>query len=86
LIAGVLLAVSGTLVALAVVSAPASASITTQAVSGSDSLNGVACPSATTCYAVGYNSSPEGVVVPITSGTPGSAVTVSGTDQLLGVA
>jgi hypothetical protein len=55
-------------------------------VSGTDQLQGVACSSSTTCYAVGYNSSLEGVVVPITSGTPGSAVTVSGTDDLYGVA
>ncbi len=43
-------------------------------------LSGVACPNATTCVAVGYN-----VVVPITNGTPGAAVTVPGATYLFGV-
>jgi uncharacterized repeat protein (TIGR02543 family) len=60
--------------------------VSTQTIPGTTQLEGVACPSATTCEAVGYNSTPEGVVVPITSGVPGSPVTVSGTSELLGVA
>jgi len=48
-------------------------------------LLGVACPSATTCEALGDNFSGDGVVVPITSGIPGGAVVVPGT-ELLGVA
>ena len=79
-----LLAVSGALVAVAETSASASES--TQTVPGTTQLEGVACPSATICEAVGDNSSGEGVVVPITSGVPGSAVTASGTGQLYGVA
>jgi hypothetical protein len=43
-----------------------------------------ACPSATTCEAVG--SLLEGVVVPITNDTPGAAQAVSGTKQLHAVA
>jgi uncharacterized repeat protein (TIGR02543 family) len=81
-----LLAVSSALVALAVAETSASASVSTQTIPGTTQLEGVACPSATTCEAVGYNSTPEGVVVPITSGVPGSPVTVSGTSELLGVA
>ncbi|HMK63484.1 MAG TPA: hypothetical protein VK386_07680, partial [Acidimicrobiales bacterium] len=55
----------------------------TQAVPGTVQLFGVACPSATTCEAVGLNSaSNEGVVVTITSGTPGTVQAVSGTSDL----
>jgi hypothetical protein len=54
-------------------------------VPGIRGLSGVACPSVTTCEAVGSNSS-GGVVVPITSGTPGSTVVVPGTAALGGVA
>jgi hypothetical protein len=58
-----------------------------EAVSDSTSINGVAC-SATTfdCLAVGANSSNEGVVAGIYDGTPGTAQTVAGTDELSGVA
>jgi hypothetical protein len=60
---------------------------TAQAVSGTIyALQGVACPSGTTCEAVGYNSSFQGAVVPVTNGTPGTAQAVSGTSQLFGVA
>jgi len=58
----------------------------TALVSGTFVLKGVACPSATTCYAVGFNSSSAGVVVPIVNGTPGPVQSVSGTAELLGVA
>ncbi len=76
------------------VAAPASAS-TVQVVPGTFLLEGVACPSATTCVAVGYNSlpitsggpsTPEGVVVPITKGVPGTPQMVPGTFILSGVA
>ena len=85
-LSSLILAVSGGLVALAVAETSASAGVSTQTVTGTTQLEGVACPSATTCEAVGYNSTPEGVVVPITSGVPGTPVTVSGTSELLGVA
>ena len=83
MLVSLLLAVSGALVAVAETSASASES--TQTVPGTTQLEGVACPSATICEAVGDNSSGEGVVVPITSGVPGSPVTVSGTEFLNGV-
>ncbi len=58
-----------------------------QAVSGTNlDLLGVACPTATTCVAVGENASFQGMVVPITNGTPGTAVVVPGTVGLEGVA
>jgi hypothetical protein len=81
----VILAVSAGLVVLEVAGTPALAS-STVAVSGTMDLYGVACPSATYCEAVGWNSSDEGVIVPITSGTPGSAVVVTGTEFLDGIA
>ena len=65
---------------------PASVSTTTQVVSGISVLNGVACASATTCEAVGVNSLGQGVVVPITNGTPGVAQVVSGAFELRSVA
>ena len=51
---------------------------------GNQFLNGVACGSATFCVAVGADSG-EGVVVPISGGTPGSAELVSGTVLLSAV-
>jgi hypothetical protein len=43
------------------------------------SLYGVACPSASSCEAVGSNETlTAGVVVPITNGTPGNPITVPG--------
>jgi peptidoglycan/xylan/chitin deacetylase (PgdA/CDA1 family) len=65
--------------------APASAGATVQEVPGY-ALLGVACPTATTCEAVGGNNSQQEVVVPITNGIPGSAQPVSGTTELAGVA
>ena len=65
----------------------ASAATGTQAVPGTSYLAGVACPSATTCEAVGDNpNSSQGLVVPITNGAPGSAQPVPGTTELAGVA
>ena len=49
------------------------------AVSGTGELYGMACPTVTTCEAVGTNSLNQGVVVPIINGTPGSAQVVPGT-------
>jgi hypothetical protein len=46
----------------------------------------VACPTSTSCVAVGAGSS-GGVVVPVTAdGIPGQASTVPGTSELVGVA
>ncbi len=59
---------------------------TPQVVSGTSVLSGMACPSATTCEAVGYNALGQVVVVPITNGTPGTAQVVAGTSFLSGVA
>ncbi|MGH9127139.1 MAG: hypothetical protein ACRDZ8_20820, partial [Acidimicrobiales bacterium] len=73
---------------LAVLSAsPASAVTigTAQVVPGTLQLQGVSCPSATTCLAVGYTSSFQGVVVPITNGTPGAPQVVPGTALFLAV-
>ena len=56
-------------------------------VSGTFSLLGVACSSATSCLAVGYKRRGDanvGVVVSITNGIPGAATPVTGTDVLLG--
>ena len=74
--AALLLVVTGTLS----VAAPASAQagpVSLSTVSGAVILYGVACPTAATCEAVGANASGQGVVVPITSGTPGTAKVVS---------
>ncbi len=51
---------------------------TAQVVSGTYWLFDVACPSATTCEAVGGNASGLGVVVPINNGTPGTPQVVPG--------
>ncbi|HMK96355.1 MAG TPA: hypothetical protein VK425_02350, partial [Acidimicrobiales bacterium] len=45
----------------------------------------VACPTSTTCYAVGADHT-AGMIAPITDGTPGTAEDVSGTLELTGVA
>ena len=67
---------------IALAPAPASAAITFQFIPGSllDSL-GVACPTSSTCYAVGDPSAqtPPAYVVPITNGSPGTPVAVSET-------
>ena len=44
-------------------------------------LNAVACPTATDCLAVG-DGAQGAVIVPITNGTPGTAVPISGTSSL----
>jgi hypothetical protein len=49
-------------------------------------LYGIACPSATTCYAVGYdNANDADAVTTITSGQPGAAVTVPDAWYLNGI-
>jgi hypothetical protein len=56
---------------------------------GLSGISAVACPTTTTCYAVGYlngSSSTSGAVVTITNGVPSSAQTVSGTGTLTGIA
>lgn len=76
--------------ALAVTVAPASAAtFNVQPVPGTRVLNEVACPTATTCVAVGQfddATGGHGVVVPITNGVPGAAQVVAGTGVLFGVA
>jgi len=74
--------------ALGVVAAvPASATaVVAQPVPGTTYLTSVACPSATTCGAVGRigdssAASSQGVVVTITNGIPGTAKAVTGTDS-----
>jgi peptidoglycan/xylan/chitin deacetylase (PgdA/CDA1 family) len=59
-----------------------------QAIPGTVQFNGIACASAIGCDAVGFSlsSTPaQGVVVPLTNGTPGGAQT-PGTADLLGIA
>ncbi len=87
-IAGAVLLVAGMLGALGPqLPAMADSVGTVHAATGTSSLDGVACSSATTCVAVGTSSSSEeGVVVPITKGTPGSAVPASATFGLNAVA
>ncbi len=52
-----------------------------------DSLNGIACPSSTSCIAVGQNSNDaEGVVVPVDGSSTGTPIMVSGTIALFAVA
>ncbi|HEX4539307.1 MAG TPA: hypothetical protein VH112_03605, partial [Acidimicrobiales bacterium] len=51
---------------------------TAQPAPGTSSLHGVACPTVTTCEAVGYNASFQAVVVTVTNGVPGTAQVVSG--------
>jgi hypothetical protein len=66
-------------------SVAAAASVNNVSVPGTTILNGVACLSPTTCLAVGFGPS-EGVVVPITSGAPGSVTDVASTASLEAVA
>ncbi len=76
--------------ALAATVAPASAdTFNVQPVPGIFSLAAVACPTATTCLAVGSGPGPNGntgIVVPIINGVPGTPQTVPGTFGLTGVA
>jgi len=51
-----------------------------QAVAGTYFLSGVACPSASSCLAVGQSAAGDDVLVPITDGVAGSAV--AGSDQV----
>jgi len=76
---------------MAVGIAPAGASTTSTVVPGTASLRDVACPTASTCVAVGQSSNPtQGVVaaVSVTSAgvTPGGVHAVPGTLALVGVA
>jgi large repetitive protein len=58
-----------------------------QNVAGTYFLDGITCPSSSTCFAVGVNASNNvGVVVPIINGTAGAAQTVAGTEVLNGIA
>ncbi len=77
-----------TLAPLALLSALPAAAVTlgtAQVVPGALQLQGVSCPSATGCLAVGYNDSFQGVMVPIINGIPGAAQVVPGTGPLNGV-
>jgi hypothetical protein len=58
--------------------------VSAQPVPGTDSLNGIACSSATYCVAVGADSG-EGVIVPITDGVPGTPDMVPSTTSLKAV-
>ncbi len=71
--------------AFAVAGATSAASASTTGVSGTTFLQGIACESATTCFAVGTTGT-EGVVVEIDGGTVGTVTDVSSTSDLLGVA
>jgi hypothetical protein len=81
------------------IAVPASASTSTQPVPGTTALSGVACSTATTCEAVGLIPAPppttgstpppgftQGVLVPITNGSPGSVQDLPATQSLLGAA
>jgi hypothetical protein len=58
-----------------------------QTVSDSEGLFDIACPSSSSCLAVGVNASnTEGAIVPITNGAAGPAQSVTGTDGLIGIA
>jgi hypothetical protein len=46
--------------------------------SGTALLNGIACPKATKCEVVGENDSDQGVVLPLSGGTPGTVQVLSG--------
>ncbi len=76
--------------ALATTATPASAAtVNVQPVAGTTQLLAVACPTATTCVAVGQGPGPTGTtgkVVPITNGVPGAPQLVTGTNFLFGVA
>jgi hypothetical protein len=55
-----------------------------QTVTGTSVLGGMACPSPTTCYAVGQGSG--GVIVPVTGGVAGAAQSIAGTASLSDIA
>lgn len=50
-------------------------------VSGTSGISAIACTGSTTCFAVGQSGGPslDGVLVPVTNGSPGGAATVTGT-------
>ncbi len=73
------------LVAIGIAASPALASGGTAPVKGTVGLNGVACTSATNCYAVGDLQQPgtiRGAIVDVTSGRPGTPELVSGANEL----
>ena len=83
--------VSAVLCPLAVIgAAPASATVpSVQDVAGTSQLNAITCPTSTSCVAVGsglVDGTSEGVVVPISNGTPGTPQDVSGVTNLTAVA
>jgi hypothetical protein len=57
-----------------------------QVATGTSALNGIACPSASTCVAVGQNSSGQGAFVVATNGVPGAATVVPGVKYFFNVA
>lgn len=58
-----------------------------QSAAGTNYLHGIACPSSTTCYAVGVDTShATGAFVVISSGQPGTGQSVAGTGYLEGIA
>jgi len=79
--AGALGGVATMLIAAAALLLPATPAqadtFSTQSVSGTAGVNILACPSATTCVALGSNSSDQGVVVTIDIGASGAADTFS---------
>jgi hypothetical protein len=60
---------------------------TSQIVAASSGLDGVACPTATTCEAVGTTQNNGlGLIVPVTNGVVGTAQSVTGTQSLSAIA
>jgi hypothetical protein len=58
-----------------------------QTVPGMRELGGIACPSSSTCLAVGINvANTAGAIVPITNGSAGAVQSVAGTGELGGIA
>src|ERR1700730_7244882 len=64
----------------------ADAAVTVHQVSGTREITSVACGTATSCVGVGQTSAHQGSVTTVSSGTPGTTKSVSGTKALLGVA
>ena len=72
-------------VPIGIIASPALASRSTVLVKGTVGLNGVACTSATNCYAVGDLQQPgtiRGAIVDVTSGRPGTPKLVIGANEL----
>jgi hypothetical protein len=58
-----------------------------QTVPDARQLGGIACPSSSTCFAVGVNSAnTAGILVPITNGIAGAGTSVAGTTNLVAIA